>query len=113
MYNFNLRDIYGRYGERAINEYEQFSYGFFAVWCMALGILVHINHNFMLYDYYFGELSSKFYNIMVKLRIVKDDEELPLYAPLVKCNSEHDIRNSVYISINPNNPIIIKEQETV
>ncbi len=84
-----------------LNKYEQFSYGFFGMICLGIGIIVHVNHNFELYDYYFGELALSLQNLLIKMKILTDYEyDLPLYKPLVKCNSEHDIHNSITIFVN-------------
>jgi hypothetical protein len=40
---------------------------------------------------------------MVRVGIAKDHEELPLYAPLHKCNSEHDVHNIIAITVKPEN----------
>jgi hypothetical protein len=106
MNGWNLRNyIHIDNNHYEMSEYEQFSYGFFGVICLAFAIVVHVNQNFEFYDYYFGEFAVRIHSLMITLGIMKDhEEELPLYAPLVKCNSEHDV-----IAINIKSPVIKKE----
>jgi hypothetical protein len=103
MNTWNLRNSIHIDYLRELSNYEQFCYGFFAVICLALGMVVHINQNFEMYDYYLGEIVTKLYTFMVRVGIAKDHEELPLYAPLHKCNSEHDVHNIIAITVKPEN----------
>ena len=66
-----------------LNVYEQFSYGFFGVICLAFALLVHINNSPLFYIEKTDTIINYIADIYFRLFPLKDDDNvLPLYTPL-------------------------------
>ncbi len=86
----------GSYSSTGISQYEEFSYGFFSVICLAVALMVHINNYPQWYiqksDYIIEILDSLWFS----LGLIKEESYLPLYTPL----NVIKMKNSKHVVIN-------------
>ncbi len=98
----------GSYSSTGLSQYEEFSYGFFSVICLAVALMVHINNNPQWYiqksDYIIEMLDSLWFS----LGLIKEDTYLPLYTPLNTINNA----NNKHITINIPSLKFTKQIET-